>query len=241
MTPTATRAATSASAPISPVARQAGGAGEGIAAIAPFVVGFAPFALAVGAAVASRGDRLAGWSGSWLVYGGSAHLATLRALESSGLLLAILTGALINARLVIYSTSLATRWTGQPTWFRLVAAPLVIDPTWAIAVSRERPASLAAERRFFLAAGITLGLGWSAMIAVGAVMGARLDGAHLTVAVPLCLAALVGPHLRATDTRTVCVVAAGVAAIFADLPAGTTLPVAVVAGCVAGAAVARRR
>jgi predicted branched-subunit amino acid permease len=213
----------------------AGAARAGVVVMAPFVVGFAPFALVIGSAVARHGDRLAGWSGSWLVYGGSAHQATLRALDGSGLLVAVLTGALVNARLLIYSASLATRWSDQPTWFRLVAAPLIIDPTWAVASGRDPAASRRAERRFFLAAGVTLGVGWSAMIGVGAVLGARLDGGHLAVAVPLCLAALVGPHLRASDTRVVCVVAGAVAAVFAHLPAGTALLVAVAAGCVAGA------
>jgi branched chain amino acid efflux pump len=116
---------------------------DGVTAMAPFVVGYAPFALAVGAVVASHGDRVAGWAGSWLIYGGSAHLSTLRTLDRSGLLLAILAGALVNAR-VIYSAPLATRGSTQPTWFRLVAAPLIIDPTWALAT---RAATQARSRR----------------------------------------------------------------------------------------------
>ena len=47
----------------------------GVVAMVPFVLGYAPFALVIGAAVAKSGDPLAGWSGSWLIYGGSAHLA----------------------------------------------------------------------------------------------------------------------------------------------------------------------
>jgi predicted branched-subunit amino acid permease len=214
-----------------------GAARDGVVAMAPFVVGYAPFALAVGAVVASHGDRPAGWAGSWLIYGGSAHLATLRTLDRSGLLLAIMTGALINARLLIYSTSLATRWSAQPTWFRLVAAPLIIDSTWALTDAQgDRRGDLAAERRFFLAAGLTLGAGWSALIATGALVGARVGAAHLAVAAPLCLAALVGPHLRHAGTGFVCAVAAVVAAVCRDLPAGTGLLLAVVAGGVTGAA-----
>lgn len=211
---------------------------DGVVAMAPLVVGYAPFALAVGAVVASHGDRAAGWSGSWLIFGGSAHLATLRTLDRSGLLLAIMTGALINARLLIYSTSLATRWSAQPTWFRLVAAPLIIDPTWALTDAHDdRREDLAAERRFFLAAGLTLGVGWSALIATGALVGSRVGAAHLAVAAPLCLAALAGPHLRHAGTALVCAVAATVAVFCRDLPAGTGLLLAVIAGCVTGAAV----
>ena len=54
-------------------------------------------------------------------------IAFLPDARRSGLMLAILAGALVNARIVIYSASLAARWSNQPTWFRLVAAPLIID------------------------------------------------------------------------------------------------------------------
>ena len=217
-----------------------GAARHGVTAMAPFVVGYAPFALAVGAVVAGHGDRIAGWTGSWLIYGGSAHLSTLRTLDRSGLLLAILAGTLVNARLIIYSTSLATRWSNQPTWFRLVAAPLIIDPTWALTDTQGDPGTPAAERRFFLAAGLTLGVGWSTMIALGAVVGSRVDAAHLAIAAPLCLAALVGPHLRLTGTRLVCAVAAVTAVAGRQLPGGTGLLAAIAAGCAAGALVDRR-
>ena len=216
--------------------RTGSGVREGVAVMLPFVAGYAPFALSIGAAVAAHGDRLAGWAGSWLVYGGSAHLATLRTLETSGVVVAILTGALVNARLVIYSASLSRRWLGQPWWFRLAAAPLVIDPTWAVTEARhDGGESLAAERRFFVAAGLTLGGGWSGLIAVGALAGDRIDASHLVVAVPVCLASLVGPRIRDRDTRPVCAAAAVVTVLAGSLPAGSGLIAAIAAGCVAGA------
>ncbi len=230
-----------AAAEVAPVTVSTTATRDGVVAMVPFVVGYSPFALSIGAAVAAHGDRLAGWSGSWLVYGGSAHLATLQTLDSSGLLLAILAGVVVNLRLVVYSASLARRWTAQPLWFRLLAAPLIIDPTWAVADAADGSASPAAQRRFFLAAGLTLGAGWSALIAVGAVLGTRVHGDHLAVAVPLCLAVLVGPHLRRGDTRSVCAVAAAVALLGRDLPAGSGLVLAVLAGCAAGAMPRRSR
>lgn len=207
---------------------------DGIVAMAPFVVGLAPFALTIGAAAARTPDPLAGWSGSWLIFGGSAHLAVLRSVHA-GVLVAIAGGLLIHARLVAYGASLARTWRHQPLWFRLVAAAFVIDPTWAAAERHAASeASEAAHRRFFLAASLALGAGWSALIGIGVVVGGRLDFVDLDVMVPLCLVALVAPALRDGANRAP-MIAAGAVALFGPLlPSGITTLLAIVAGTLAG-------
>ena len=214
---------------------------SGALAMLPLLAAYIPFALVIGSAVADHGAPVAGWAGSWLIYGGSAHVATIRTLDDAGAVAAILTGLLINARLLVYSASLARRWHGQPRWFRFVAAGLIIDPTWAMAEKHaERCPDLRQQRHYFLAAGLTLGVGWSAAIAVGVVMGARLDWLDLEIVIPLCLLALVGAGLRAADTRSTVVVAAAVALLTSGWPAGTSVLAAVVAGSVAGLPNTRR-
>jgi len=213
----------------------------GAVAMLPLLAGYCPFALVIGATVAAHGDRLAGWAGSWLIYGGSAHLATLRTLDHAGPVIAILTGLLINARLLIYSASLARRWPDQPRWFRFVAAGLIIDPTWALAERHgEQCTDLAAQRRYFVAAGLTLGIGWSATIAVGALLGGHLEWLDLDIVVPLCLLGLVGQGLRTRGARTVIAVAAAAAVLTAGWPAGSGLLIAVAAGAIAGLMCDRR-
>jgi predicted branched-subunit amino acid permease len=207
----------------------------------PLLAGYCPFALVIGAAIAAHGDRLAGWAGSWLIYGGSAHLAAIRTLDSAGPVIAVLTGLLINARLIIYSASLARRWPRQPRWFRFVAAGLIIDPTWALAEKHgEHCADLAAQRRYFVAAGLTLGLGWSGTIAVGVLAGGHLAWLDLDIVVPLCLLGLVGAGLRTRGARAVIVVAAAVAVLTAGWPAGSGLLAAVAAGTLTGLTCDRR-
>ena len=128
----------------------------------PMLVGYVPFALVIGSAVADHGSSFAGWAGSWLIFGGSAHLAAIRTLDEAGVAAAILTALLIQARLVVYSASLARRWSGQPRWFRVTAAALIIDPTWAVADQHaEECKDPREQRRFFVAAALTLGIGWS--------------------------------------------------------------------------------
>ncbi len=164
----------------------------GVHAMTPLVLAYAPFAVVIGSTVASIDEPVAGWAGSWLIYGGSAHLAALHGIADGGALLAIATALLVNARLLVYSASIAPRWRHQPRWFRALGPALLIDPTWALAERHDHlAASPAADRRFFLGAGLTLGAAWSALIAAGAAIGDRLPDVGLELAAPLCLLALV--------------------------------------------------
>jgi predicted branched-subunit amino acid permease len=139
----------------------------------------------------------------------------------------------------VYSASLGRRWRDEPVWFRLVAAALIIDPTWAVAERRGDAGSPRSRRNYFLASGLALGAGWSAMIAVGAVVGGRFGGDDLQVAVPLCLVALVGPPLAKAGNWVPVVVAAFVAVAASGWPGGTGFLAAIAAGCAAGAAADR--
>lgn len=212
---------------------------DGITDVAPMALGVVPFALVIGTAIAEHRAGLAGWAGSWLIFGGSAHLAVLRALDTSGAALAVLTGLLVNARLLVYSAALGQRWRDQPRWFRLVAGALVIDPTWALAIGRP-PRSPSQERRWFLAAGLTLGIVWSTAMAIGVSFGGHLHLAAFDVVAPLCLVALVVPRLARADERPMIAAAALVAVATRHLPAGLGLLAAVVAGWAAGQLAERR-
>ncbi len=207
----------------------------------PLLASYIPFALVIGSAAEEHGAALAGWAGSFLIFGGSAHLAALRTLDQAGPLAAILTGLLVNARLLVYSTSLARRWPEQPRWFRVAAAGLIIDPTWVAAEQHAGQCTdLRQQRHYFLAAGVTLAAGWSGAMAVGACMGDRLDWLDLQIFIPLCLLGLVGAGFRTAGARSVTVVAASVALVTASWPAGSGLLAAIVAGCATGLAKDKR-
>jgi predicted branched-subunit amino acid permease len=207
----------------------------GTASMLPLVVAYMPFALVIGTAVADHGGLPAGIVGTAVIFGGSAQLATIRSLEGAGVAAAILAGLVVNARLVVYSAGLSRRWRGQPRWFRFVAAAMVIDPTWAVGerLAEECPDPVR-QRRRFLAAGTTLGVGFTATVAVGIVAAGRIGVPDLEVAVPLCLLALVGPALGRPADRRVVVGAALVGLLTAGWPSGTGLVAATVAGCLAG-------
>lgn len=216
----------------------AGPVRDGVAAVVPLALGYVPFGLVVGTALADRGGGVTGWAGSWLVYGGSAQLAALRSIDS-GVAVALITGLVVNARMVVYTASLGRRWRHQPRWFKLLAASLVIDLTWALAVARP-PQSARAERRFFLAVGLVLGVVWLTAIGVGATLGARSHLAALDVVAPIGLVALLAPRLTRRGDRTAILVAALVAWLAGPhLPAGTGIVAAVLAAVATGELVAR--
>ena len=227
--------------PAPDIAHPRSAARRGALTMLPLLPPYISFALVIGSVVAEHGGPASGWAGGWMIFGGSAQLATIRTLADAGPAAAILTGLLINARLVVYSASFARMWSEQPRWFRMVAAALIIDPTWAIAERHVgEHADLGEQRRFFFGAAITLGVVWSTSIAIGAIVGARLDGLDLQIVIPLCLLGLVGAGLRASGTRLVMIAAALAALVTVNWPNGTGLLVAVIAGSMAGLAYEKR-
>jgi predicted branched-subunit amino acid permease len=215
---------------------------RGSLAAAGLLVGFAPFALVIGAATAAHPSPAAGWAATWLVYGGSAHLALLDLTADGGIVVAVVTGVVINARLVIYSLALAPHWREEPWTVRAALAPTIVDPTFALTEPRyRRPGARAARRAYYVGAALTIWSGWMALVSAGMLVGNRVPaGVGLDVAVPICLAALVVPSLAARPGRLAVAVSVTVAVAGSDLPAGTGLLVAIVAGAVAGGMAERR-
>jgi predicted branched-subunit amino acid permease len=212
----------------------------GAIAMAPFVLGFAPFALLIGSTAAAVHEPVAGWAGSWLIFAGSAHLVALQGIASGSVVVTVVTALLVNARLLVYGASVAPQWRGQPRWFRAVGAALLVDPTWAVLGHPDvQHMSRARQRRFFLGAALTLGVTWSAMIGLGVIAGHRLPDVGLELAAPLCLIALIGRRLVDREHRWAATCAATVAIVTLAWPAGTGVCAAIASGCVA-AAVARR-
>jgi predicted branched-subunit amino acid permease len=215
----------------------------GVRAAIPFVIGLAPFGVTVGAAVAASGDPLAAWTGTLLLYGGSAQLAVLQVLGTGApVWTAILVGVLINARLMVYSGGLAPLWKGGRPWATVLGAATIVEPTWAMAEHRLRTGGpIGARAHYFGAAGM-LTVGWTAAVTLGTLIG-RVDGlaSHLAVAVPLCLVAMVAPHLRLPGGIAAIAAAAGTAVVARAVVPGFELLPAMAAAAAAGLLAERRR
>lgn len=210
---------------------------KGVATMLPLLVGYLPFALLIGVAAGGSVNPLAAWAGGIMIFGGSAQLSVIQLVDGgSGVAAVVATGLLINARVTVYSTSLLSLWRGAPLRHRLLAAAAVIDPIWMVARRREAQPGTAGERRaFFAGAAVTLATGWCTFTGLGVLVGAHQGStAFLGIGVPLCLSAIVAPHLRSAAGAR-CVVAAGAVAVgTASWPAGTGLLLAMAAGAAAG-------
>jgi len=214
----------------------------GMRAMAPWLIGVAPFGLVIGVSAAQADiPTLAGWLTGPLIYAGSAQVATIQMLDAGAAPYAVIVTALvINLRLVLYSGAMATYWRGTPMWWRLLGGYLLIDPSFAVGVERYGQES---DRRrghaHYLGAAVVLWVTWIAVIAVGATAGAQLpQWLRLEFLIPLFLIGEIVPKLRQVATRRAVLVAAAVAVACLSVPMHLGIAIGIVAGIAAGVAAA---
>ena len=206
---------------------------SGAAAMLPLLASYAPFGCLVGVAVAHSPSPIAAWTGTWLIFAGSAHLIALQLTAAgSSVLVATLSALAVNARLVLYSATIGPHWRGTPLRTRLIAAATIVDPTWMVASRRfETHPMSAAGRSFYGGASLVLWCGWAAFVTAGALAGSVMPaGRGLELLAPLCLIAMVIPRARSRSGAACVATAAVVSLVGSSLPSGSALMLAMVAG-----------
>jgi len=210
----------------------------GVRAMTPWLVGIVPFGVAIGVS-ASRTDLpiLAGWLTGPLIYGGSAQVAVIDLLGAGTAPVVVVAAALaINARLVLYSATMAPRWRATPRWWRALAAYLLVEPSLAVGIDGyDRTTDPRRGHRHYLGGAVLLWAAWLLAIAVGATAGTRLPvGLQLEFVIPLFLAGEVAARLTSRPVRHAAAVAAVVAVVALAAPLHVGPLVAIAAGSVAG-------
>ncbi len=209
-----------------------------VADATPIVIGYLPFGLIMGTAIArSPINDVVGWASSPLMFAGASQLAAIELIDSGAAALVVVATALvINLRHVMYSGGLAPWFRDAPRSFQYAAPYLLADPVYTMSVLRfpDFPDS-AARRRYYLAFGLFLFTGWLTMTAGGILVGGALpDGLGLDLAVPLTFIALMVPAIEDRPTLVAALVG-GLAAVVADgLPLQLGLLVGALAGITAG-------
>jgi predicted branched-subunit amino acid permease len=200
-----------------------------ILAVSPGVI---PFGVMLGVTVVTTDTgALAGMLGAVLVYGGSAQLTAITVLHAgAGLLAAVLSGALVNARILLYSAALEPRFRSQPLWFRLVAPAFIQDQTYLSATGREEICG-PRFRRYWAWLGGSLLVVWTSSVALGLAAGPLLPPLpHLGLVGTALFIAMLVPRLLTREA----VLAAGVSLATAFVVARFLPELGILVGAAAG-------
>jgi predicted branched-subunit amino acid permease len=217
---------------------------DGARDITPMVIGVIPFALAIGAAIgASSLTKPQGLFSAPAILAGSAQLATVQMLDDGNAPLVIVVSALvINARILLYSASLATWFAEQSLARRMLVAVAVIDQMHFTCAPRFERGDLDGDDRVAYYAGAAA---WLLSAWVGVQTAAILIGAQapaslgLELAAPLALVGLLAKSATTRPTAVAAIVGFSLAVVGAGLPMHSSVLVASIGGIVAGRVVAR--
>ncbi len=211
------------------------------------IVAYLPFGLALGATLARTGvDPLVAWSTSPLLFGGAAQLVSVQLLDAGANAAVVVLGALVvNARMLLYSASLAAHARAWPARWRWSGAYLLADPVYALAVGRFGQPDRGGEARdrltYYLGVGLTLWVAWQLITGAGALLAGVLPASlRLELAAPLTFLLLLLPMLTSRAAYAAAAAGATVAVAASGLPLGLGLLVGAAAGIAAGALVGGR-
>jgi len=217
----------------------------GLTVTTPVMLGVIPFGLVAGAAAVGAGlSVLQAAALSVVVFAGASQLAMIELLGSDAALLVVVgTALIINARLVMYSASLAPHFIEEEGRWRGLMAYILTDQAFALAVTRYADGLEGVERRrwYFLGTAAPLWVVWQVCTVAGAIAGARVPAwLPLRFAVPLTFLALLMPAIEDRATAAAALVGGGVATAGVALPYNLGLLAGAVLGVTAGTVVAVR-
>jgi len=211
----------------------------------PLAIGVVPYALVIGVTAAeSDVDLIGAWAGSFLILAGAAQLATIELLDAGAApVIAVLTGLVINARLVMYSAGLAPWFREEAPARRALLAAFVIDQTYLVSTDRFPRGDLGPRERraFFLGGALLLASIWVVSQTVAVLVGTGLpESLSLEVAAPLALVGLLAKSVTSRPAVMAASAGAVVAVAAVAMPFHSALLVAAFAGVVAATVAARR-
>jgi len=194
---------------------------RGVRDVAPLLLGVAPFGLVAGIAAVEAGLGLPeAVAMSVVVFAGASQLAALDLLgRDARLSVVVVTAAVINLRMLMYSASIAPYFRDLPGRWRAGLAYLLTDQAYVLSVANYRSDVQVDRVAYYLGVAATLWVVWQVTTVAGVVLGAGVpDAWGLDFAVPLVFLALLVPAME-DRPRTVAAVTAGSLAV-----AGTALP-----------------
>ncbi len=213
---------------------------EGAKDVSPIILGIIPFGLVTGAAVIDAGLGLREAIGmSLLVNAGASQLAATALFKDGAPLFVVIgTALVINARMFIYSASLApvlVPKTKSRLGLAFLGHPLV-DQAYASVMTQGRYKEVDIVP-YYVGSWLILACVWQVSNIVGALAGSFVPASwSLDFAVPLVFLAMLAPALKShTDVETAVVTAIAAALLVPVLPMQMGLLAAIVLGMAWGA------
>ncbi|MBX3144266.1 MAG: AzlC family ABC transporter permease [Trueperaceae bacterium] len=206
--------------------------------ILPFLLGTIPFGLIAGVSgigIGMQFTEVVFMSG--FLYAGASQLAAYSLMSTGAAVwVIVLTIAMVNLRLVMYSASIAPWLREYGMASRLLMAGLMVDQSFALGVLRyAREAEGFPRRAYMLGMESTMWVTWMASCTIGALAGARLPAEwQLDFAVPLCFLAMLVPIVRTPPMLAAATVGGGLAVALSWLPYNLGLVIGAICGIYAG-------
>ena len=207
--------------------------------VLPILIGVIPFGLVAGAAVRQAGFGLAEAMGmSIIVFAGASQIAATTLFGGGApLWVALGTALVINARMFIYSTSIAPLLAEAPGWARPILGYMLVDQNYASTMTEGRFREDVDVVWYYAGGGVALWVVWQLASIAGALLGPFIPSSWgLEFAVPLVFLAMLAPAIKDQTAVGVAIVTGVSAAVLVPLlPLQSGLIVAILAGMAFGA------
>jgi 4-azaleucine resistance transporter AzlC len=215
----------------------------GAKGVAPILIGVIPFGLVAGAAVRQIGFGLAEAMGmSIIVFAGASQIAATTIFGSGApLWVALLTALVINARMFIYSVSIAPHFSEATAKQRPFLGYLLVDQNYTSTMMDGRHREDVDVIWYYVGGGGALWIVWQISSIAGALLGPFIPPSWgLEFVVPLVFLAMLAPAIKDRTAVGVALVTGGAAAVLVPLlPMQSGLIVAILLGMVYGAVIDR--
>ena len=207
--------------------------------VSPILIGIVPFGLVAGAAVIQAGFGVAEAVGMSLLVNAGASQIVATSLFGAGAPFWVVLGTalVVNARMFIYSTSIAPVLSDAPGWLRPILGHMLVDQNYAVTMTKGRFRDDIDVVAYYMGSWIALATVWQLSSLAGALLGPLIPPTwSLDFAVPLVFLAMLAPALKDRTSVGVGVVTAVAAAVLVPLmPMQTGLIAAIVSGMAYGA------
>lgn len=221
------------------MSRRTHSAKAGVIDVAPILIGIVPFGLVAGAAVIHAGMGVTeAMAMSLLVNAGASQIVATTIFDAGApLWVALATALIVNARMFIYSTSIAPVFADTPGWLRPILGHMLVDQNYASTMTKGRLRDDIDVVPYYVGAWVALASVWQLSNLAGALLGPLVPPEWgLEFAVPLVFLAMLAPAIKDNTAIGVAVVTGLAAAVLVPLlPLQLGLVVALLAGMGYGA------